>query len=96
MTKNRNIIKLGDRFAKYAKVVFIRVNVNELRQDTTLIGKELFDLFDKKIKSFKNHIKYCEHTFNANELTFEEKSFLARVFLIRNKNFLFHLNSFTK
>ena len=96
MQKNRNIIKLGDRFAKYSQKVFIRVNVNELMSDTSYMAKSLLDLLDKKINNFKLHIKYCEYIFNVNELTFEEKSFLAMVCLTKNKNFLFQINSITK
>ena len=95
-TKERNTIKLADRFAKYSQKVFIIVNVNELMKDTTYMAKSLLDLLDEKINNFKWHIKYCEHIFNVNELTFEEKSFLARVCLIKNKNFLFQINSITK
>lgn len=93
MPKNRNIIKLGDRFAKYAKKVFIRVEVNELKADSTNMGKTLMELFEKKINCFRNHIKYCEYIFNENELTIDEKSLLARICLTRNKNFTFHLSN---
>lgn len=93
ITKKRDIVKLGDRFAKYARKVLISVEVNELKKDSSLMAKELLELFEKKINCFRNHIKYCEYVFNQNDLTFEEKSLLARVFLVRNKNFSFHLSN---
>lgn len=87
----RNILGLSDRFAKYAKTICIRVNVSELKKDTTYTGKVLFKLLNSKIKDFSSHIKYCETSLE--QLTNEEKSFLARVALIGGNSFLFQLGS---
>lgn len=87
----RDIIKLGDRFAKYAKTVMVRVNASELKNDNSYMAKALKKLLDKKATDWKSHIKYCEPVFENGELTFEEKSLLARLALVNSKTFFFQL-----
>ena len=87
----RDVIKLGNRFAKYSKEVSININVPEVLGDTSYRAKTLVKLLESKSPDFKNHIKYFERIYSEGTFTESEKAFLARIYLIKDKKYYYTL-----
>ncbi len=87
--KERNIIGLAERFAKYSTTVSVTVDVKEVKESNYYMAKKFIELFNR-YDNFNTYImKYA--MLNTDMMSVEDKELLARISLVRNRDFFIQI-----